>query len=157
MRAKLTTIFCRPTGMPGGRLVALILCIAGLWGCGIKAPPVPPQQRQAPPVVDLYHELDGPVFSMTWRLADVDPSRFDEAEGCRVYRARTRLADSNCPGCPPDFEPVADIPVGDGDAAGTPIQYVETLDAGVGYTYKVVCYTENGIDGTDSDWVTVSY
>jgi predicted small lipoprotein YifL len=154
---KETSGLARRAGSAGGRLLVLLVFLAGGWGCGIKGPPAPPQQRPAPPVVDLQHRLDGPVFSLSWRLADSGREHFAPAEACRVYRAKTSLNESGCPACPPVFEPVAVVPVDGAASSRSAMRYTETLDAGFAYTYKVTCSAKNGISGDASQRVSVSY
>ena len=41
-----------------------------LFGCGRKAPPVPPRQPAIPAVKDLRSDIDGDMIVLTWTIPD---------------------------------------------------------------------------------------
>jgi hypothetical protein len=138
--------------------VGLVFLQAGLWGCGIKAPPVPPDRLKPPAIVDLNYRRDGVTLTLSWRLAADPEAATAVADICRVYRAKTSLSDTSCPDCPLPFEMVAEVPTGGDPAAGdATLGWTENLERGFGYTYKVISVTADGITGDPSDTVYATY
>ena len=123
-------------------------------GCGIKGPPVPPQQLPVPTVLDLAYQVDAQTVTLSWSLSG--PLAIKQAKQATfgIYRSRNTLAEPPCEGCPRVYEKVATIP------------YVHTdtnlfttslpLDPGYRYGFKVRVETDGGI-GTDSKVVQFDY
>ena len=131
-------------------LAAAVLTAA----CGKKAPPRPPSRETAPATVgNLGKAISGDVLSLTW--GPVAKTAAENLAGFYVFRSKTRLTDSICPGCPILFERVAVVPFRAGAAPG-PIEYREKLDSGYRYIYKVAAYTPGGVTGKDSDTIEFS-
>jgi len=135
----------------------LILLAAGLLmaGCGKKAPPRPPSRETAPAAVgNLGKTISGDILSLTW--GPVAKKAAEDPAGFYVFRSKTRLTDSICPGCPILFRRVAVVPFREGAAPG-PFEYREILDSGYRYIYKVAAYSPSGLTGKDSGTIEFSH
>jgi len=135
--------------------ILILLAAAVLTaGCGKKAPPRPPTRETAPAAVgNLGKAISGDILSLTW--GPVAKTAAENLAGFYVFRSKTRLADSICPGCPILFRRVAVVPFRAGAATG-PFEYRETLDRGYRYIYKVAAYSPGGVTGKDSNTVEFS-
>ena len=87
----------------------LLAAFAGLAGCGLKGPPLPPLREGhilAPPQ-DLAYTLDKGMVTLTWTHT-VDPVNADiPAEGFRISVAVK--GEDQCEGCPFTFNPVGTV------------------------------------------------
>ena len=142
-------------------LILVFIMIAGFWmGCGIKGPPIPPKRYIPSAVIDLSYHLDGNTLNLTWTLRLDEQKTKAEPAGCIVYRSRIRLSDPDCPTCPPQFKPIADM-TAKTDASGKIIEktmtYRESLVNNYRYTYKVTVYTQAGVSSKDSNTVVFNY
>ena len=136
-----------PAGVFKAWLLAGLL-LAASAGCGVKAPPVPPNVK--PPVVSAFtHTLADGTLSLSWSLSGDSPT----PQSYTVYRSRTPLADKPCPGCPLVFERVRTIPA-DNRAGGT---VVLPLAAGYRYGFKMTATTADGLEGPDSGTIRFNY
>ncbi len=136
-----------------------VLLMVGLIfpvGCGKKAPPVSPQSKPVAAVSNLSAAVKGDRVRLTWSIPLIDSRQTDYAMGFTVYRTRKRPAESNCKNCPVLFSRVADIPM-EMKNSGAAMTYMENLDPGYLYTYKVVSYTHGGLTSRDSNIVDVRY
>ena len=139
--------------------MALILFLL-FNGCGRKAPPRPPQEKQQPAVKDLSKSLDGDRLKLTWSVPGSANRRITGPAGFMIYKSRQKLTDSDCRNCPILFERIADIPAHQTASKhldGKTVSYVDTVEKGYRYFYKVIVYSENGVMGKDSNTVELVY
>ena len=123
------------------------LCLVSA-GCGIKAPPVAPDNR--PPVIaTLTHTLENGTLSLAWTLS----AGSAPAQSCTFYRSRVSLADKPCEGCPLVFEQILTIPAEGRDSGVEKI----SVDPGYRYGFKMKATDANGLTGPDSRTVSFSY
>lgn len=139
--------------------VAILCLVLGFLGtgCGKKAPPVPPGSKAMPAVSALHQSIHGNVLSLTWYF---NSGRGEEPAGFYVYRSKVRQDDSHCPGCPVIFQRAAVVPYRETrkDAkAIQPFEYLETLDKGYRYIYKVAVFSKDGLAGKDSNVIEFKY
>jgi hypothetical protein len=112
---------------PGSRLAVFVLVAAVLFGCGVKAPPVPPRLPPLPGVADLAYRLADGVVALDWRVDG--PLTSGQA------RKAAMVTDPACETCPLIYDKVATLPFRD-----TPGQRFSTelpVDPGYRYTFKV--------------------
>jgi hypothetical protein len=117
-------------------------------GCGIKAPPVPPEEK--PPIVrKLAHTISNGSLTLVWGLADDSPL----PQHYTLYQSRTPLLDETCEGCPLVFERRLIIPAANRRNGAKTL----TLEKGFRYGFKVTATTSSGREGPDSGMVIFSY
>jgi hypothetical protein len=117
-------------------------------GCGVKAPPVPPDAK--PPVIaDLSHTLAEGQLTLNWHLAAGSPT----AVRYTIYQSRIPLADKPCEGCPLAFKRLLSLPA-EGDEGGTRILAIEP---GYHYGFKMRASGENGLESPDSNTIRFDY
>lgn len=126
----------------------LILLLLLSIGCGVKAPPVPPDTR-LPMIATLTHTLENATVVLAWTLAKGSPI----PQTYTIYRSRVSLGDKPCEGCPLVFERLRTIPA-DGQANGEAIIAVEQ---GYRYGFKMTATDANGLEGPDSRTLLFSY
>ena len=139
--------------------ISVFILVNTVWiGCGKKGPPVPPQRFIPPAVNDLSYRLVGTTLSLSWTLPEV--KKTTDIAGCIVFRDRTSVSESDCPTCPPKFKSVADLPLGSASQTKQNLKtmkYNESLAQGYRYTYKVNCYSTQGVSGQDSNRIEFNY
>ena len=134
---------------------ALVIA-SGVTGCGKKTLPVPPHAEPVPAVSDLSHEIDGAQVTLTWTVpGKVQQGSFGEGEMI-LSRARTKLADGPCTGCPLVFQRIAVLPF-PWAGAGTRPSYSEGLEHGFRYTYRVVLHMDGGRSSGSSNLAAFDY
>ena len=142
------------------RILWLVIFLGVFLGCGIKAPPKPPQQLQQLAVNDLSKSLNEDRLTLTWTIPNVENQRQADLAGFMVYKSRKKLSDADCQTCPVFFERVADIPlnqVTSKDVEEKTIYYMDAVEEGYHYLYKVIVYSKNGVMGKDSNIVEFIY
>ncbi len=132
-------------------LTSLLFC-----GCGVKAPPFPPQQIPPPAVTDLKSDIQGDIISLDWTILPAE-KKTPAVRGFRVYRSKTLRSKPACLTCPVTFEQVADLPVMAENTASGKMNWSERLEKGFRYVYKVTGYSENGVSAKDSNAVGTDY
>ena len=135
-----------PTTVVAGILIGALFLVSA--GCGVKAPPVPPDS-QPPVVATLTHTLENGTLVLSWALAGGSPT----PQSYTFYRSRVSLADKPCEGCPLIFKRLMTIPA-DGQASGAEMVSVEP---GYRYGFKMTARDVNGLEGPDSNTVSFSY
>jgi hypothetical protein len=135
---------------PGSVRVCLPLVLLFLLtiGCGVKAPPVPPDTR--PPVIATFnHSLENATVVLSWTLAKGSPI----PQSYTFYRSRVSLADKPCEGCPLVFKRLRTIPA-DGRTSG---EETIAVEQGYRYGFKMTATDANGLEGPDSRVLLISY
>ena len=130
-----------------GCLALLLLCLVSS-GCGVKAPPVPPDAR-SPVIATFTHTRENATVLLSWALAEGSPI----PQSYTFYRSRVSLTDKPCEGCPLVFKRLRQIPA-DGRTSG-----VETIAVEQGYRYgfKMTATDANGLEGPDSRTLSIRY
>ena len=130
-----------------------------LSGCGRKAPPVAPRQVKPPAVNDLSASIDGDILKLTWTILRGKEKVISDLSGFIVYRSKKLSSEPDCKSCPVLFKRVTDIPIevpSSGYIKRGNMIYVETMEKGYRYIYKVTFYAE-GIISSDSNYVDFIY
>ena len=132
-----------------------LLLLAGLLGaCGVKTNPVPPHIAPPPAVNGLAGVLDQGWANLTWRMPAEESQGTATVSGFRVMRSKAAILDKPCENCTARFIVVKEIPIYPEIARlpdGQEMSYSEKLDPGFNYRFKVVTYSENGVEGGDSN------
>lgn len=127
-----------------------------LVSCGKKGPPMLPEMLSLPEVTDLEAKiLSDTIVELSWTLPVTNGVPL--ADGFRIYRSKKAIETSECPGCPDEFERVADRET-DFKLLGRPetrYSYRETIERGYRYRYKIIAYTQNGVKSNWSNMVRV--
>ncbi len=133
-------------------LTGVVLMISG---CGIKAPPVAPAKVPPSAVKDLKGMAEGSSYKLTWSIPEASAKVRSGLAGFIVYRSKIPLSDSYCPDCPMLFERVGDIPMK--GKSNIEMNYIDTLESGYRYTYKVITYNKKGAKSEDSNYISLDY
>ena len=136
-------------------IFSILLCIV-VFGCGRKAPPVPPGQVRPPVVDDLSSSIDEDMLELAWTIPDEKGKIASDLGGFIVYKSKTSLSESACKECPVLFKRTADIPIEEKDI-NKKIIYRENLEKGYRYIYKVTVYANTGVSGKDSNQIDFIY
>lgn len=123
-------------------VAGIILCLFAV-SCGVKEWPSVPKQVLPEPV-KLSIETSGNNVELSWTVSSGSSV---PVAGIRVFRASVPVFD-DCKNCPVIFSKVADIPF-----TKETMTYSDKLEKGYRYKYKVICYTEKGVSGKDSNIV----
>ncbi len=132
-------------------LVYLALALlAGLPGCGRKAPPRLPDYRPPAPVADLQAIDQENQVHLTWQVQNTAQNQVD---AFRVLRSMRPIDSPACETCPLIFQPVATLAVP--RSANQPqviaMQYDDAVANGFVYTYKLSALDDNGACINDSN------
>ncbi|MGB5985050.1 MAG: hypothetical protein WBG37_07075 [Desulfobacterales bacterium] len=141
-------------------LLALAGVVLILTACGVKTNPVPPNIAPPPAVTGMTGSLEQGRANLAWAIPLEGPRGTAPISGFRVLRAKLPLKDEPCEDCIPRFVQVRDMGLypGVGDQPqGQEMSYSEKLDPGFEYRFKVVTYSENGIEGGDSNSVVLQF
>ncbi len=134
------------------RLVVAFMMCGTAAACGKKTMPTAPRTQSPPPVTDLSCQPQNGDVLLRWHLPEAVRNRSLGNGQMVLSRARSRLADPLCPGCPMVFQRIARIPFDAVDPEGG-ATYSETLIAGFRYYYKVELVMDNGRTSADSNIV----
>jgi len=121
-----------------------------------KAPGRPPQ----PEVKDLSRSLAENRLTLAWSVPDGKGGYPSKTAGFFVYRSRQKLSGTDCRGCPVFFERIGEVSLNLTDAGGRgnpAVRYVDTLEKGYHYSYKVVGYSNDMVMGKGSNIVEFDY
>ena len=124
-----------------------------LSGCGIKAPPRPPEYDTLPQVSRLDAVLENEQVVLSWHY---EPRMNQKIQGFGVYRYRLSLNREPCDGCPLTFEKIGELPVHNLTADDTrTFRFLLTPDTGFHYQFKVAAYVGGGVQGPFSDPIRI--
>ncbi len=150
----------KTTALTAVVLVVIVAITASgmLVGCGRKAPPEPPLGTRPPKVKDLSFSMTGNTIKLSWMVPADEEQKKLPISGFLVYRSTQSVIEKECPNCPLRFVEVGDVPVpAAGRGAAGPVVFVQTIEPGYRYVYKVVAYTDEGHTGRDSNLVDFEY
>ena len=134
------------------QLTAVMAVSVCLFGCGKKAPPVPPRQPAIPAVKDLRSDIDGDMVVLTWTIPDEMKDKSSGIKSFVVHRAIQNIPDGDCRNCPVNFKPVAEIPA-ETKLPLKKMKYTERLEKGIKYVFKVTVISNTGTESADSNYV----
>jgi len=146
--------FCRHQNSIGRSLPRFAFALAALglmWAiaaCGVKAPPVAPGAE--PPILASFgHHLENDLLTLRWTFA----AGSSQPESMTLYRARSRIAEKPCDGCPLVFKPLRTIAAEDLEKGSLAF----TLEPGFHYGFKMRATADNGLTGPDSQTIIIEY
>ena len=138
----------------------LILLIILTVGCGVKAPPTPPDVLVPKAIKDLRGTVREEAFYLTWSLPkeNMDGSRPVDLERFLVLR---RDETRGCPECPGEFTVKAELDLRDPQGyllKDDTVTWRDTeLTEGVIYMYKVIGVNHWGYQGPPSNEVMITW
>lgn len=142
------------------RFSVLFVFVFLFSGCGKKAPPVPPHHVPPPSVKNLRADIDGDRLKLFWTIPELKGNKkCPVLAKSAVYRSKT-ISGSDCKDCPVRFKKIADIPIqveSLKESKKYRAEYVETLEKGYRYVYKVILFSDYGIKSDDSDYIDFVY
>jgi hypothetical protein len=134
-------------------LAAVVL----VWGCGRKGPPKPPSGKKPPAVDDLGYSISATTLKLSWTVPATTAKAKSAVAGFLVYRYQQPANEEECPNCPLIFSQVGDVPRPKGGAGSQPLIYIQELEPGYRYTFKVRAYDDDGLAGRDSNLVQFDF
>lgn len=127
-------------------VITLVLC-AAFAACGKKAPPRP-SYFVIPQVSDLAAVASGKAVTLSWKLPD---AKADVAR-TRVYRSELQTESGFCPGCPRNFELIAELLPVDLKPENGLAKFTDyNVKVGFLYSYKLALCSSAGICGEESN------
>jgi hypothetical protein len=138
----------------GQRLKRIVMAAALLatWvvsqGCGVKTPPVAPGQPPMPRIDNLSGVVESAAMILTW----THPAGHPQVSGYIVLQLRVDTDESPCPDCSPQFEQIGSVALSPGRPSEPQgLRYVQPLQSGFHYTFKVQPFQASGARGPDSN------
>ena len=130
-----------------------------LTGCGKKNMPKPPQGNRPPQVTDLSYTISENAFKLSWTIPKTSSKAKSPASGFFIYRSKQSASEANCTNCPITFLKIGDVPVRGGVAGKPepPVIFVQTIEPGYRYRYKVKVYDDDGNVGQDSNVIDFTH
>lgn len=94
-------------------VMGMLVLIVGLYGCGVKTRPLPPQQVMPKPISDLRYELSEKGVTLSWSYPNetVNGSDLEEIASFDLYRAVVPI-EKYCKNCPIPFGEPVEVPGG---------------------------------------------
>lgn len=127
-------------------VIALVLC-AVLAACGKKAPPRPPH-FVIPQVSDLKAVASDKTVTLSWKMPDAQA----DVARTRLYRSELQTESGFCPGCPRNFELIAELLPGDLKPENGLAKFTDyNVKNGFLYSYKLALCNSAGICGEESN------
>lgn len=130
-----------------------------LSGCGKKNMPKPPKGNRPPQVSDLGYTITENSIKLSWTIPNTSNKAKSPASGFLIYRSKQSASEKNCTNCPMTFLKIGDVPVRSG-VAGKPepsLIFVQTIEPGYRYAYKVKAYDDDGVVGQDSNLIDFTH
>jgi hypothetical protein len=130
------------------------------WGCGVKAPPIPPDVLVPKAIKDLRGTVKEEAFYLTWTLPkeNMDDSRPVDLVGFLVLR---RDETRGCPECPGEFTVKAELDLRSPKGYLLEDDTVTWQDTGftegVIYMYKIIGVNHWGYQGPPSNEVMITW
>jgi len=129
-------------------------------GCGVKAPPIPPDVLVPKGATDLRGTVKEEIFELTWSLPKTNVKGSEPVDLVRSLVFR-RDETRGCPECPGEFKVRAELdlrsPEGYRLEKNTVTWVDKDLKEGVIYMYKVVGVNHWGYKSTPSNEVMIKW
>ena len=141
-------------------VVLWLAAVVMVWGCGKKGPPEPPSGDRPPEVNDLAYSIAENTIKLSWTVPQTTEKAKTPVEGFIVYQYKQPGHERECPNCPVIFKKIGDVPVrGDSrDQPGPrPLVFVQSIERGYRYIYKVKAYNDEGIASRDSNLIEFAF
>jgi hypothetical protein len=147
--------------MKKATFLTVIFLVILAWGCGVKAPPTPPDVLVPKAIKDLRGTVKEGAFYLTWSLPkeNMDGSRPVDLVRFRVLR---RDETKGCPECPGEFAVKAELdlrtPTQGYLLEDNTVTWKDTgLTEGVIYMYKIIGVNHWGYQGPPSNEVMIRW
>lgn len=133
-------------------LMPLVAAVLVWGGCGVKAPPVAPEQPPMPSVMDLKAAYSNGRVLLGWH----HPGGESPAVGYHVLKSQRSVSQPGCPGCPIIFQRI-----GTEKLQRTlrtkhhALEFEAVAQAGYLYHFKVVPIESSGAQGPASNVVKI--
>ena len=130
-----------------------------LAGCGKKARPKPPDVNRPPKVIDLGYSISEDTIKLSWTIPKTSDKAKSQVTGFLIYRSKQSSDEVDCENCPIQFLKIGDV-LARGDVSGWPessLVFVQTIEPGYRYIYKVKAYDDEGVAGQDSNLIDFTY
>jgi hypothetical protein len=150
-------------GLPAMIAMAFLIgmtAVAMMWGCGKKGPPEPPTGSRPPRVRDLGYSISNNSIKLSWTIPQPDEEAQLPIAGFLIFRSQQSVVERECPNCPIRFKHIGDVPVrrpGPGQPGKPLITFIETIEPGYRYIYKVNGYSADGIGSKNSNFVEFTF
>jgi hypothetical protein len=147
--------------------LALLTLVSATWmvsafmlsGCGKKALPEPPSGNRPPKVIDLAYSISENTIKLGWTIPKTSDKAKSPVAGFLIYRSKQSSVEADCPNCPIQFLEIGDILVRS-EISGKPepsVTFVQALEPGYRYIYKVKAYDDDGVAGKDYNLIDFTY
>jgi hypothetical protein len=149
-------------------LAAVLACSVLLWasavlmfyGCGRKDLPEPPRGKRPPAVNDLSYKVSNNTVELTWTIPATAAAAESPVTGFFIYEFKQTRMESECPNCPKFFNKIGEVPVRSSVSVEDElpsVAFVQPIDVGYRYIYKVVSVNDDEIFSRDSNEVELVY
>jgi hypothetical protein len=130
-----------------------------LSGCGRKALPKPPRKSSPPQVKDLGYSVGKDSIKLSWTIPKTSNKAKSPATGFLIYRSKQSASEADCANCPMTFIKIGDVPVRGGASRRSEpsLVFVQTIEPGYRYIYKIKAYDDDGVAGEDSNLIDFMY
>ncbi len=136
-------------------VLAVVVFSVSFPGCGKKGDPIPPGLVPPPVVSDLKAVSVDRGVLLTWTMPDQNA----DVDKIRIFRSDLEIAGEECPGCPRQYNVIAELPprfpglVKEGERAARWLD--DRTKPGWLYTYKIVFCDSYGNCGGESNLAEV--
>lgn len=141
-------------------LSIVIVCVILAWGCGVKAPPTPPDVLVAKAITNLHGTVKEEAVELTWGMPKKNADGSTPVDLVRFLVLR-RDETKGCPECPGEFAVRAELdlrsPEGYRLEKDTVTWTDKDLTEGVIYMYKVVSVNHWGYKSPPSNEVMITW
>ncbi len=135
-----------------GAIWILLAALAATAGCGVKAPPVVPNQPTMPKVDNLSGVREDSTILLSW----THPTGHPAVAGYAVLQLKIDIFENKCPTCTRDFQEIETVMVPTGNQSGpVSLNSLQPLESGYNYTFIVQPFQASGARGPDSNPVVV--
>ncbi len=133
----------------------LFFALLPLPACGKKGPPMPPKAVLPGQVCDLSATLADGKVGLTWRSGPCEPG--ERAARFRVFRCSRRIKGEPCQDCPCSWSEAALLENSPPERTPELMRYVDFVEPGYEYRYRVTPLGPRGTPGLDSETVRVAW
>ena len=138
---------------------SLFLFTVSFWilSCGKKGPPVPPREVPPPGIPALSMTVEADDVILSWKAPEGSRSVMAKLGGFFIYRSKQSVSAPECKDCPILFTRISSVPY-KGETPGTEtITYIDALEKGYRYIYKVTVHSKAGLTSGDSNIVEFTH
>jgi predicted small lipoprotein YifL len=142
---------------------AVVLWVAAavmVWGCGKKGPPEPPSGDKPPEVNDLAYSVSDSTIKLSWTIPPTTEKAQTPVAGFLIYEYKQPTYERECSNCPIIFEKIGEVAVrsgGRGQPEPQPLVFVQSIEPGYRYIFKVKAYNDEGVASKDSNFVELRF